>query len=108
MKSTNGLGAWLEERVRWSQLTELGKKKEGPQHGHTLWYYFGGISLYLFLIQLVTGILLLVYYSPTVDGAHSSILDIISKVEFGWLVRSGHVWAANLMVLAAVIHMFRA
>ena len=108
MKSTNGLGAWLEERVRWSQLTELGKKKEVPQHGHTLWYYFGGISLYLFLIQLVTGILLLVYYSPTVDGAHSSILDIISKVEFGWLVRSVHVWAANLMVLAVLIHMFSA
>src|SRR3989304_5125671 len=103
MKSTNSLGAWLEERVRWSQLTELGKKKEVPQHGHTLWYYFGGISLYLFLIQLVTGILLLVYYSPTVDGAHSSILDIISKVEFGWLGRSVHVWAAHPMVLAGVI-----
>lgn len=100
------VAGWLDRRLHLADLVELAKKKEVPQHRHQIWYYFGGISLYLFLVQVVSGILLLVYYSPAEEGAHASVLDIISKVDFGWLVRSVHIWAAHLMVLAVFIHLF--
>lgn len=97
---------WLEQRLQLEALLKFAKEKEVPQHRHQLWYYFGGIALFLFVVQVITGILLLVYYSPSEAGAHASVLDITSKVDFGWLVRSVHVWGAHLMVAAVLIHMF--
>jgi len=55
---------------------------------------------------VVTGILLLLYYKGGEELAFESIHFIMSKVEFGWLIRSIHSWAANLFIFAAVIHMF--
>jgi cytochrome b6 len=60
----------------------------------------------LFIIQVLTGILLLLYYKSGEELAFESIQFIMSKVEFGWLIRSIHSWAANLFILAAMIHMF--
>ena len=71
-----------------------------------MWYYFGGITLFLFAVQVATGILLLLYYRPTPTEAYESVQFIMTRVEFGWLVRSIHSWSANLMILAAFIHMF--
>ncbi|MCP5112694.1 MAG: cytochrome bc complex cytochrome b subunit, partial [bacterium] len=80
--------------------------KTVPRHSATAWYYFGGITLFLFLIQVLTGILLLLYYRPTPTEAYESVQFIMTRVAYGWLVRSVHSWAANLMILAAFIHMF--
>src|SRR2546422_2805611 len=80
--------------------------KTVPVHSATVWYYFGGITLFLFVIQVLTGVLLLLYYRPTSNEAFESVQFIVTRVEFGWLVRSIHSWSANLMVLAALIHMF--
>ena len=77
-----------------------------PKHKHDVWYYFGGISLLFFIVQLLTGLLLLVYYQPGVTTAHASVQRITSQIEFGWLIRSVHSWSANLMLLSAVVHMF--
>jgi cytochrome b6 len=71
-----------------------------------MWYYFGGITLFLFSVQVFTGILLLMYYKASAEMAYESVQFIVSKVQFGWLIRSIHSWSANLMVLAAFIHMF--
>ena len=57
-------------------------------------------------MQLLTGLLLLVYYQPGVTTAHASVQRITSQIEFGWLIRSVHSWSANLMLLSAVVHMF--
>lgn len=97
---------WLDERVQLQELTDFMKKKTVPVHRHSVWYYFGGVSLFLFIIQVVTGILLLLYYKGSEELAFESIQFIMSKVQFGWLIRSIHSWAANLFVLAAMIHMF--
>ena len=61
--------SWLEERVPLHDVGHFFAKKRVPQHLHTLWYYLGGITLFLFCIQVVTGILLLLYYRPTAEGA---------------------------------------
>lgn len=97
---------WLDERVQLDSLIQFMGKKYVPLHSHSIWYYFGGVSLFLFIIQVITGILLLLYYKASEELAFESIQFIMSKVEFGWLIRSIHSWAANLFVLAAMIHMF--
>jgi len=97
---------WVDERVQLSDLVDFLSKKSVPVHSHSVWYYFGGVSLFLFIIQVVTGILLLLYYKGSEDLAFESIQFIMAKVEFGWLIRSVHSWTANLFVLAAFIHMF--
>lgn len=98
--------SWVDERVQLEDLVQFMGKKYVPVHRHSVWYYFGGITLFLFLIQVVTGILLLLYYKSGEELAFESIQFIMSKVQFGWLIRSIHSWAANLFILAAVIHMF--
>ncbi len=102
----NTLYKWIDDRVHLRDLVEFMGKKYVPIHEHSIWYYFGGVSLFLFIIQVVTGILLLLYYKGSEELAFESIQFIMSKVEFGWLIRSIHSWAANLFVGAAVIHMF--
>lgn len=97
---------WVDERAQLGGLVEFLGKKYVPIHSHSVWYYFGGVSLFLFIIQVVTGILLLLYYKGSEELAFESIQFIMSKVQFGWLIRSLHSWTANLFILAAMIHMF--
>ncbi len=97
---------WIDERAQLAPLVEFMGKKYVPVHRHSLWYYFGGVTLFLFVIQVVTGILLLLYYKGSEQLAFESIQFIMSKVRFGWLIRSIHSWSANLFVLSAFVHMF--
>ena len=97
---------WLEERLGLASIREFIAHKTVPQHSHTMWYYFGGITLFLFVIQVLTGTLLLLYYRPSPAEAYESVQFIMTRVSFGWLIRSIHSWSANLMILSAMIHMF--
>lgn len=96
----------LDERYQLAPLVEFATHKEVPQHRHSWAYYFGGLTLFFFLVQVLTGILLLLYYRPTAEAAFESVQFIVTRVPFGWLVRSIHSWSANLMVLSAFLHMF--
>ena len=96
---------WIDERLDLSSMIAFAKHKTVPEHKHSFWYYWGGISLFLFLVQAVTGVLLLIYYRPGPD-AYDSVRQITYDMNFGWLIRSFHAWAANLMVAAIFIHMF--
>ena len=97
---------WLGERIDLSGARELIEHKTVPVHSATRWYYFGGITLFLFAIQVITGILLMLYYRPTVSEAFESVRFIMTRVEFGWLIRSIHSWSANLLIFVAFVHMF--
>lgn len=99
--------AWLDERLGLTPILAVAKKKTVPVHGQTFAYYWGGIALFLFIVQAVSGVLLLVYYRSG-EEAYESVRLITHEVSFGWLVRTVHSWAANLMVLAVMIHMFTA
>lgn len=101
-----GLGAWLDERLSWSAIKELALHKRVPMHRHSVWYYLGGMTLFCFLVQIVTGIFLLLYYRPTAEAAFESVEFIMTDVKFGWLIRSIHSWSANLMIFFAFVHMF--
>ena len=105
-KKHSRLFSWIDERYDLSGLIEFAKKKSVPKFRETIWYYFGGIALLLFIVQVISGILLLMYYKGTEDLAYESVYFISTKVSFGWLIRSIHSWSANLMILAVFIHMF--
>ncbi|OLE50775.1 MAG: cytochrome bc complex cytochrome b subunit [Acidobacteria bacterium 13_1_20CM_3_53_8] len=98
--------AWLDERMAINSLAEAARHKEIPLHRQTVWYYFGGVTLFLFTVQVVTGILLLLYYRPSAENAFESVQFIMTEVKFGWLIRSVHSWSANLMIATLFIHMF--
>jgi cytochrome b6 len=100
------LGFWLEERLGLSVLARFGREKTVPVHRHTIWYYFGGMTLFLFGIQVATGILLLLYYRPSDKEAFESVQFLMTSVPFGWLIRSIHSWSANLLVFVMFAHMF--
>jgi len=100
------LVAWLEDRLGWSALVAFARHKTVPVHRHSLWYYLGGMTLFFFLVQVGTGILLMLYYRPSADEAYESVQFIVTRVSFGWLIRSIHSWSANLMIGAAFIHLF--
>src|ERR1039458_4369200 len=97
---------WLDERFGAGSIEEFLRHKTVPLHRHTVWYYFGGMTLFLFIIQLLTGILLLLYYRPTPNDAFESVQYIVTQVRFGWLIRSVHSWSANLLIFTAFVHMF--
>ncbi len=105
-RTTGSWYRWLDERVGFTALVGLARHKQVPQHKHTVWYYLGGMTLFLFAIQVVTGILLLLYYRPTAEAAFESVEFIMSEVPFGWLIRSLHSWSANLMIFFLFAHMF--
>jgi len=67
----------------------------------------GLISFFLFVILVVSGILLMVYYKPSVEHAYNSVTDIVHVVPGGLMARNVHRWAAHLMVLAVLLHMAR-
>lgn len=103
---SSGLAKWLDDRLGISEAIAFLRHKTVPLGGHTVWYYFGGVSLFLFGIQVATGLLLLFYYKPGTDTAYESVQFIVTRVPFGWLIRSLHSWSANLMVFAVFVHMF--
>lgn len=97
--------AWLDDRYKLTPLMGALMHVEIPRSVRT--YYLGGITLYFFIVQVITGILLTIYYQPTPDTAYDSVLFIMNEVNFGWLIRSVHAWGANLMVLFCVLHLLR-
>ncbi len=100
-----GLIEWVDERLHARSLLAALLHVRIPILAKT--YYLGGITLFLFGIQLATGALLMLYYQPTPEAAYESVLYITSEVTFGWLIRSIHHWGANLMIVTLVLHVVR-
>ncbi|MGA7277958.1 MAG: cytochrome b N-terminal domain-containing protein, partial [Desulfocapsaceae bacterium] len=68
-------------------------------------FYLGFISVLLLVVECVTGVFLMVYYIPTVEGAYGSIVRLSTEVPFGHLVRDLHRLAGELMIIALFLHM---
>ena len=79
-------------------------KKEVPVHRMSWAYYLGGLALFFFLVQVVTGLLLLFYYQPTVSDAHASVEYITQHVSGGALIRNLHAWSSSAMILVVIVH----
>jgi cytochrome b6 len=97
--------AFLDERLHLRAVMDLASHKTVPRHRYMPFYYFGGMTLFFFGVQVATGILLMLYYRPSAEGAFESVEFLMTTVPFGWLIRSIHAWSANLMVFFAMAHL---
>lgn len=97
--------AWFEDRLGLGAVFGFLTKKEIPLHKHTIWYYTGSAILLLFVIQIVTGFMLALYYRPTLEEANASVAHIMTEVPLGWIVRSIHSWSASFMIALVFIHL---
>ena len=96
----------IDRRLRIDQALRKALAYRLPAHAgwrHAL----GGITYLLFIVLVVTGVLLSLYYRPSAQEAYHSIQHLVSQVSFGWLIRDLHVWSANLIVVAIMAHMAR-
>ncbi len=97
--------AWLDERMGLTGIYNTVLDRKVPKVNW--WFTLGSASLFLFIMQGMTGMLLTVYYVPSPDHAYDSIEYIMNGVAFGWMIRGMHHWGATLMVLVVFFHMLR-
>jgi quinol-cytochrome oxidoreductase complex cytochrome b subunit len=99
------LGNWLDERLGWRRVWEAIFLRKVPKVN---WLYtLGSATLFVAINQIVTGILLTIYYVPTPDHAYDSVQYITTQVTAGWFIRGLHHWGASAMVVLVVLHMLR-
>jgi menaquinol-cytochrome c reductase cytochrome b subunit len=101
----------LDERLGLDEGLSKQLKSPAPKYRTSLENNFfaclGGISLLLIFFQIITGVLLLLYYRPTPGEAYLSITEITNQIPFGWLIRGIHVWGSHLLISLVLLHMLR-
>jgi len=96
---------WLDERIGWRPVWEAIFLRKMPKVN---WFYtLGSATLFVAVNQMITGILLTIYYVPTPDHAYDSVQYITTQLPAGWLIRGLHHWGASVMVVLVVLHMLR-
>ena len=96
---------WMQDRVDIQGAVQAMLHVTIPRGAKT--YFLGGLTLFFLGVQVVTGVLLTLYYRASPEGAYQSVLYIMNEVRFGWLIRSIHAWSANMMIASCVLHMLR-
>ena len=99
------LGNWLEERIGWRSVWATIFLRKIP---HVNWLYtLGSATLFVAMIQGITGILLTIYYVPTPDHAYDSVVYITTQLPAGWFIRGLHHWGASAMIVLTAAHLLR-
>ena len=100
---------WLDERTGLGPPLHALLNYPIPQYVHkNLLYSLGGLTLISFVYQMVSGILLMFYYSPSPINAYDSVDYITYQVPLGWLIRGVHHYGASAIVILVVLHMIHA
>jgi len=98
-------GRWWEERLGLQTIITYLRQKKVPESEHTIWLYTGSLILLFLAIQVITGMVLALYYKPTVAEANESVRRIMTEVPLGWIIRSIHFWSASGMIATVFVHM---
>jgi quinol-cytochrome oxidoreductase complex cytochrome b subunit len=99
------LSAWFEERMGWKPIWAALALRNIPKVN---WLYtLGSATLLVTVNQILTGILLTIYYVPSPQDAYNSVAFITNEITAGWLIRGLHHWGASAMVILAGLHMLR-
>ena len=100
--------SWFRDRlpVEPGRLAEL-TNEPVPRHLKHWWFCLGGTPAYLFLVQIVTGVLLAFYYEASPATAYESVRYVTEEASYGWFLRSMHKWAATLMIASVILHQIR-
>ena len=111
---TTGLLGWIDARFPASELWKAHLSEYYAPKNFNFWYFFGSLALLVLVIQIVTGIFLVMNYKP--DGtlnaagipvAYASVEFIMREVPWGWMVRHMHSAGASAFFIFSYLHMFR-
>ena len=102
-----GLTRWLDERLPIMRLAHDSFVDFPTPRNLNYWWTFGGILTFCLMAQIVTGIVLVMHYTPSTEGAFASIEHIMRDVNYGWFLRYAHANGASMFFIAVYLHMFR-
>ena len=98
---------WLHERLPIVELVKAQVFDFPTPKNLNYWWTFGGILSLMLVVQIVTGIVLAMHYTPHADLAFDSVEHIMRDVNYGWLLRYMHANGASMFFIAVYIHIFR-
>ena len=102
----SNIWTWLNDRIPITKMLQLGLDEEIPG-GASFFYTLGSATLFVFIIQIITGIWQLFYYVPTIDHAYDSLNYLRLFVPYGWLIHGLHYWGASAMMVLVGLHILR-
>ena len=105
---SNKLMAWIDERLPVSNFVKNHLSQYYAPKNFNFFYYFGALAIFIFVLQIVTGIFLTINYKPDAAQAFASVEYIMRDVEWGWLIRYMHSTGASFFFVVIYLHMFRA
>ncbi len=98
---------WVDNRFPATQLFKEHMSEYYAPKNFNFWYFFGSLALLVLVIQIVTGIFLVMHYKPDATLAFASVEYIMRDVPWGWLVRYMHSTGASAFFIVVYLHMFR-
>jgi ubiquinol-cytochrome c reductase cytochrome b/c1 subunit len=98
---------WVERRLPIGGLIYSSFVAYPTPRNLNYWWTFGAILSMMLGIQIITGIILAMHYTPHVDLAFKSVEGIMRDVNYGWLIRYLHSNGASMFFIAVYVHMFR-
>ena len=107
IKNGKGIIGWIDYRLPiFSTLQHTLVDYPTPKNLN-YWWNFGSLAGIFLMIQIITGIVLAMHYTPSVEGAFASIEHIMRDVNYGWLIRYIHMNGASFFFIVVYIHIFR-
>jgi ubiquinol-cytochrome c reductase cytochrome b/c1 subunit len=104
---SSAVGKWFHERLPIVAFVKDHALDFPTPKNLNYWWTFGGILAVMLVVQIITGIVLVMHYTPHVDMAFNSVEHIMRDVNYGWLMRYMHMNGASMFFIAVYIHMFR-
>ena len=104
---TTGLLGWIDQRFPLTSTYKAHLSEYYAPKNFNFWYFFGSLALLVLVIQIVTGIFLVMHYKPDAERAFQSVEYIMRDVPWGWLVRYMHSTGASMFFVVVYMHMTR-
>ena len=98
---------WIDARYPWTDFWKKHLSEYYAPRNFNFWYFFGSFSLLVFVMQILTGIWLVMEYIPTSEGSFASVQHIMREVRYGWLLRFMHTTGASAFFTVVYLHMYR-
>ena len=106
-KPAGDLITWVDQRFPLMENWRAHMSEYYAPKNFNFWYIFGGLAMLVLVIQIVTGIFLVMHYKPDGAKAFESVEYIMREVPWGWLVRYMHSTGASMFFVVVYLHMFR-
>ncbi len=107
MNMLSGLLGWVDKRLPVQRAWDTHMGKYYAPKNFNFWYFFGVLSMVVLVIQLLSGIWLLMSYQGSAETAFSSVEYIMRDVDYGWIIRYMHSTGASAFFIVVYMHMFR-